>query len=218
MKKSILVLSALLTLVVSGVCLQSCSSEYDEYTTEEYGYYTEEEIAAIEALAEKYDIDAEVDKNYYGQKVSLRDLEERFISIMFLPGDYELKKDGNNGLFYFRKKGNDANRAKTRSVEARLPQVGETTITSSITPCAFYLSWRLATKRYPAEAHISVLDPYYLLGGDGVIGNEDITDYSISIFQTYTICTQGVSCGRYNISGTYYANGTKDFKITKIPE
>ena len=42
------------------------SSEYDEYTTEEYGYYTEEEIDAIKAMAEKYELSIEIDENYYG--------------------------------------------------------------------------------------------------------------------------------------------------------
>ena len=70
MRKSILVLSALLTLVVSGFCLQSCSSVYDEYTTEEYGYYTEEEIAKIRQLIEMYDLNITLDTDYYGEKLS----------------------------------------------------------------------------------------------------------------------------------------------------
>lgn len=216
MKKSILVLSALLTLVVSGICLQSCSSEYEEYTAEEYGYYTEEEIDNMMILAQKYDIDVEIDENYCGKKLSIKEFEEILIGFINLPGDYELVQEGNSEIFYFKKKYNETNRTITRSTEARLPETGQTIITSTTAPCAFYLSWRLASKNRPAEATISVPDPYYLLGGDGVIGNSAFTDYSISIFQTYTVCCQGAS-GRYNISGTYYANGRKDFKITQVP-
>lgn len=90
MKKSILVLSALLTLVVSGICLQSCSSEYDEYTTEEYGYYTEEEIAEIEALAEKYDLNVEIIFNNYGEKKPIADFEAKFQALSQLKGEYKM--------------------------------------------------------------------------------------------------------------------------------
>ena len=100
MKKSILVLSALLTLVVSGVCLQSCSSEYDEYTTEEYGYYTEEEIAAIEALAEKYGLTIDVNEKFYGSKISIEEIEADMVGFASLLGKYEMihEKDENGEI------------------------------------------------------------------------------------------------------------------------
>lgn len=120
MKKSILVLSALLTLVVSGICLQSCSSEYDEYTTEEYGYYTEEEIAAIEALGEKYGVTIEMDVDYYGMKPTLSEIEDEIKETSFLIGEYEMipKKDSRGTISYTcRKKGDNFYNNKTRSIE-----------------------------------------------------------------------------------------------------
>lgn len=96
MKKSFLVLSALLTLVVSGICLQSCSSEYEEYSTEEYGYYTEEEIAQIMALAEKYDLNIEIRYDNYVKKKSLSDFEAKFQAISQLKGKYEMISVENN--------------------------------------------------------------------------------------------------------------------------
>lgn len=120
MKKSILVLSALLTLVVSGVCLQSCSSEYDEYTTEEYGYYTEEEIAAIKALGEKYGVNIEMDVNYYGVKPTFSEIEDEIRSTSLLIGEYEMipKKDLRGLVSYTcKKKGEEFNNNKTRSIE-----------------------------------------------------------------------------------------------------
>lgn len=120
MKKKFLVLSAMLTLVVSGVCLQSCSSEFDSYTTEEYGYYTEEEINAIEALAEKYGVNIDVDKDYYGEKLSLDKFENEFKSLQTIVGEYEMTpiKDGEGKTtFIGRKKGEDLERSLTRASE-----------------------------------------------------------------------------------------------------
>ncbi len=118
MKKSILVLSALLTLVVSGICLQSCSSEYDEYTTEEYGYYTEEEIAAIEAMAEKYGVNIDIDKDYFGMKCTLNDIEREMKDLSGLMGNYEMtvQKNSNDLISYVSRK-KDYNHSLTRSVE-----------------------------------------------------------------------------------------------------
>lgn len=118
MKKSILVLSALLTLVVSGICLQSCSSEYDEYTTEEYGYYTEEEIAAIKALGEKYGVNINIDENTYEVKKTLAEFEEDIQLHASLIGEYEIVLNANNrdGVYLVRKK-NDVARATTRASE-----------------------------------------------------------------------------------------------------
>ena len=91
MKKKFLVLSAMLTLVVSGICLQSCSSEFDSYTTEEYGYYTEEEINAIEALAEQYGLCMEINKDYCGVKLSLLDIEKDIKNMASILGTHEMK-------------------------------------------------------------------------------------------------------------------------------
>ena len=218
MKKGILVLSALLTLVVSGICLQSCSSEYGEYTTEEYGYYTEEEIDNMMALAQKYDIDVKIDRNYYGKKTSLSEFEEELKGFVNLPGDYELVKDADSQKYYFKKKHSDIRRSKTRAGEASLADVGEISISSMDAPCTFYLSWRLATPRHNATARLSVSAPYYLYGNSDVIYNAVITHSYISISENVTLHKDGASYGRYNISGTYYAEGRKDFKIVKVPE
>lgn len=119
MKKSILVLSALLTLVASGICLQSCSSEYEEYTTEEYGYYTEEEIAEIKALAEKYGLNVELRFDNCGLKRSIEEFEYRFQVLSSLKGDYEMipvkQIDGNVSLVSNKKI--SSYRTSTRSVE-----------------------------------------------------------------------------------------------------
>ncbi len=123
MKKSILVLSALLTLVVSGICLQSCSSEYDEYTTEEYGYYTEEEIDAIKALGEKYGVDINIDGNTYEVKRTLAEFEEEILEIRSLFGEYEILQDQENGdssIFIAKKKEPVMSRTTTRASESFL--------------------------------------------------------------------------------------------------
>ncbi|MBQ7967669.1 MAG: hypothetical protein IJ290_07135 [Bacteroidaceae bacterium] len=120
MKKSILVLSALLTLVVSGVCLQSCSSEYDEYTTEEYGYYTEEEIAAMKAIAEDNGVELEFDRNYYGEKLTMNEFEEELVCLLAMEGDYEIvpiKNEKRTIQFMSRKKASIIKRNSTRVAE-----------------------------------------------------------------------------------------------------
>ena len=66
MKRKFLIWSALLTVVFSAALLQSCSADDDSYTTEEYGYYTAEEIDAIKSLAAMYDLDVEIKLNNYG--------------------------------------------------------------------------------------------------------------------------------------------------------
>ena len=217
MKRKILIWSAVLTVVFGAALLQSCSSDDDNFATEEYGYYTEEEIDAIMALAEKYESDIEIDRNYYGEKSSLKEIEERLVGMMSLPGDYKLVKEGDS--YSFRKKEEEINRVKTRSAEGiSLPQVGETSFSSSVVPCVFYLSWRLATKNNPATASLSVNAPYYLYGNSDVIYNAIITYNSISFSETCSVYCGGVRYGRYNISGTYYANGMDTFKIIQIFE
>ena len=120
MKKSILVLSALLTLVVSGICLQSCSSEYDEYTTEEYGYYTEEEIAEIETLARSFGLCLEMDDNFYGRKKSIKEYEEEFVAFSSVLGEYELipQKNANGNVTYISRKKGGSRRSATRFIES----------------------------------------------------------------------------------------------------
>lgn len=123
MKKSILMLSALLALVVSGFCLQGCSSEYDDYATEEYGYYTEEEILAVKALGEKYGVNINIDENTYGVKKTLTEFEEEILEIKSLFGEYEIlqdKESGDSSIFIARKKESLMSRTATRASESFL--------------------------------------------------------------------------------------------------
>lgn len=120
MKRKFLMLSALLTLVVCGFCLQSCSSEYDEYTTEEYGYYTEEEITEIIALAKEYGMNVKIDKNHYGEKLSLGNFEDEFKSLQSIVGEYEIlpiKDDRGKVSYVSQKKGQLLEHSSTRAIE-----------------------------------------------------------------------------------------------------
>lgn len=130
MKKSILVLSALLTLVVSGICLQSCSSEYDEYTTEEYGYYTEEEIAEIMALAEKYDLNYKFDPNYYGKKYPLAVFEKEIKEFASIKGEYVVfeQTDTKSGTVVFKKKDSYIPRTRATTYEQKGKWTGQNSI------------------------------------------------------------------------------------------
>lgn len=120
MKKSILMLSALLALVVSGFCLQGCSSEFDDFATEEYGYYTEEEITEIKAIVAKYGANVSINKNYYGVKLSLQEFEDEIKTLSSLMGEYKIitKKDAKGVITYTNKKiGEERHHSKTRSIE-----------------------------------------------------------------------------------------------------
>ena len=214
MKKSFLVLSALLTLFVCGFCLQSCTSEYDEYTTEEYGSYTEEEVREMKAIAMQYGMSIEFEEDYYGKKSSLQEFERNLISFINLPGDYELVEEGNNN-YSLSKKTNDISRSKARS-EAVLPQSGQITIGPGDAPCQFNISWTLGTPKHPGSISVTVASPYYLVGGDNVNGNYSLSTFCVAVFQTYVVCREGIAYGRYNISGAYYANGIDTFKITLV--
>ena len=90
MKRKFLIWSAVLTVVFGAALLQSCSADDNTFATEEYGYYTEEEIDAIMALAKKYDLDIEVRFNNYGKKKPLSDFEAKFQALSQLKGKYEM--------------------------------------------------------------------------------------------------------------------------------
>lgn len=226
MKKSFLVLSALLTLVVSGICLQSCSSEYEEYTTEEYGYYTEEEIAAMKAIAEKYNTTIEVDENYYGKKASLAEFEGALIQLVNLPGNYQLVELEEGKGYSFVKKSADISRAKARVAE--LGNTG-TVIVGSVRPrrsdnqkeldenCTFQLSWSLPIGSHKGTASLSVNAPYQLYGNSN-LPSAEVTPYYVSVFENVTVYYYGWHCGRYCISGTHRADGQSRIQITKVPE
>lgn len=218
MKKSILVLSALLTLVVSGVCLQSCSSEYDEYTTEEYGYYTEEEIAAIKEIAERYNTTINVDETYHGKKVSLEELEGIIIQFANLSGDYQLIESENEERYRLMKKTTCINRTKARAMELGTTgsaAIASVTVGADASNCTIYMSWTLATNKREGIVTLSVDAPFQLGGNNLSLVNSTITPYYISIFENISVSYKGVSA-RYCISGTYYAGGMKEFKVTHL--
>ena len=114
-------MSALLTLVVSGICLQSCSSEYDEYTTEEeYGYYTEKETNAVKEMASKYGLSVVVNPDYYGVKRSLSDIEEEMKGLSSIVGKYDIvpmNVVGEKVVFTSVKRGQQ--RLVTRAIEGK---------------------------------------------------------------------------------------------------
>lgn len=220
MKKSILVLSALLTLVVSGICLQSCSSEYDEYTTEKYGYYTEEEIAEMKAIADKYNATINVDENYCGRKASLEEFEEAIIRIVNLPGDYQLSESESGEGYSLMKKTADINRAKARVAE--LASQGTVTV-GTIYPrrpyetCTIYLSWSLSPGSDTGTVSLSIDAPFVLYGNARSVMTSEVTPFYVSIHENISIYYYGTSCGRYCVSGTHRAQGGSSFSITAIP-
>lgn len=220
MKKSILMLSALLALVVSGFCLQGCSSEYDDYATEEYGYYTEEEIAEMKAIAEKYNTTINVDENYCGRKASLEEFEWAIIQLINLPGEYQLVESEDSEGFCLAKKSNDINRAKTRVAE--LGTYGNIAI-ATIYPrqpykkCTVYLSWTLPLGSNKGTASLSV-DPPFQIGGNNLsMINAVVTPYYVSVHENISISYYGTYCGRYSVSGIHRAAGESKFTITEIP-
>lgn len=122
MKRKFLILSAALLAVCGAALLQSCSSEYEYYdATEEYGYYTEEEIAAIEAMAEMYGLSFEINKDYYGSKKSLYKHEEEMICLSSLLGEYELvpiKTDESRIVYKTKRREMINSRISTRAIES----------------------------------------------------------------------------------------------------
>lgn len=221
MKKNVLILSALLTVVLGAVSLQSCSSD-DNYTTEEYGYYTEEEIVKMKMIAEKYNTTISVDENYYGKKASMEEFEETIIQFKNFPGDYQLVKSADNEKYCLIKKSADmtsVNRLKTRAAE--LAMHGEVSV-GTIYPrrpyntCTIYLSWTLPTGTVEGTASLSASQPFQLGGNYNAI-NAEITPYYVSIHENVSIIYYGTNCGRYSISGVHRATGNSEFEITEIP-
>lgn len=121
MRKNFLILSVMLATAVGAVFLQSCSSEYEYYATEGYGYYTEEEIAAIEAMAEMYGLSIDFNEDYNGVKHSLRDIENEMIGLTSLLGEYEMvhEKDTEGKTICVSRKKELGNRTVTRAVEGK---------------------------------------------------------------------------------------------------
>lgn len=122
MKRKFLILSAAVLTVCGAALLQSCSSEYEYYdATEEYGYYTEEEIATIEAMAKMYGLSIEFNKDYYGPKKSLYKHEEEMIGLSSLLGEYELvpiKTDESRIVYKTKRREMINSRISTRAIES----------------------------------------------------------------------------------------------------
>ena len=119
MRKKVLILSALLTVVLGAVSLQSCSSD-DSYTTEEYGYYTEEENNLVRAMAKKYGLNVELNEGYYGAKRSLAEIEEEMKGLSSLLGKHELKlakKEDGKMVYSTVKDESHIARTATRTIE-----------------------------------------------------------------------------------------------------
>lgn len=212
MKRKFLILSATLAVIVCAALLQSCNSE-SVYEEPAYGYYTVEEINVIKAMAEVYGVDVEIDTEYYGEKLTLEEIEKDLMKFSNLPGEYELVPNKDSTEYYFVKK-EVLNRTMTRSAE--LENIGNFVIANGELPFGLTVSWRFATKKGEKDyVSVSVASPLYIQGG----GSGELTRSFISLNHTYSFYRGGTRYGRYNIAGTYYAEGQrKDFKITKVQD
>lgn len=210
MKKKILILSAaMLAVVVGAALLQSCSSD-SAYEEPAYGYYTEEEINVIKAMAEIYEVDVEVDPAYNGKKLTLEEIEKDLIAFSNLPGEYELVPNKDSTEFHFVKK-ESLNRSVTRSVE--LANTGEFVLYKSDMPFGITVSWQFASKKGQEDVVTCRASyPFRIQGGGG---HTLCRDY-LSLSHTYTFYHLNTSYGRYNISGIYYPDGRQEFRILKV--
>ncbi len=212
MKRKFLILSATLAVIVCAALLQSCNSE-SVYEEPAYGYYTVEEINVIKAMAEVYGVDVEIDTEYYGEKLTLEEIEKDLMKFSNLPGEYELVPNKDSTEYYFVKK-EVLSRTMTRSAE--LENIGNFVIANGELPFGLTVSWRFATKKGEKDyVSVSVASPLYIQGG----GSGELTRSFIRLNHTYSFYRGGTRYGRYNIAGTYYAEGQrKDFKITKVQD
>ena len=177
MKKSFLVLSALLTLVVSGICLQSCSSELDEYTTEEYGYYTEEEIDFINEYARQIGVNITANPQYYGVKVDKETIKRDLLELASLIGEYKMTpgihQDNNETFFVSEKVKNYVNRSVTRASE-NVPRKGEWTTSDNRSLNNFTInmsiSWDISATSYSSRLSGSVTLDYSSYSGYTING------------------------------------------------
>lgn len=205
MKKGIFVLSALLTLVVSGICLQSCSSEYGEYTTEEYGSYTEEEVREMKAIAMQYGMSIEFEEDYYGKKSSLQEFEAKIQSIAALEGEYRMS---NNKIAC---KDVYVTRSSSRKVESEegsgkcSDEAGDFTIEVS-------LSWKTSIDHMPGTAS----GTFKVMSGDSEVAEGNL-NCSIGGAGTITVTFSGSKS--WVDSGVWYTcqitQGTFDITTNK---
>lgn len=124
MRKKFLILSALLTVVLGAVSLQSCSSD-DSYTTEEYGYYTEEEIEYINDLAEQLHVNVKANPDYCGKKPSVAEIEMDLRGLASLMGNHKIDLSSSDSTNIASTRGEfGLARTKTRSSEQQVNRQG----------------------------------------------------------------------------------------------
>lgn len=120
MKRKFLILSAALLAVCGAALLQSCSSEYEYYdATEEYGYYTEEEIKYINDFAELLNVNIKANPEYYGKKPSTAEIESDLKDLAALIGKHRMIASSVDSTKNTTTRANsDLSRTKHRSLEA----------------------------------------------------------------------------------------------------
>ena len=120
MKRKFLILSATLLAVCGAALLQSCSSEYEYYDeTEEYGYYTEEEIKYINDFAEQLNVNIKANPEYYGKKPSIAEIESDIKDLAALIGKHKIIVSSVDSTKNTTTRAtSDLSRTKSRSLEA----------------------------------------------------------------------------------------------------
>ncbi len=213
MKRKFLILSAALLAVCGAALLQSCSSEYEYYDeTEEYGYYTEEEIEQMVEVAKCYGLDVEIDPDYYGKKLTMAEYTKDLTLFANLPGEYSLVPNNDSTEFYFVRKENakSTRRILTRSAESGLASSGNFDFSEGL-PCTVNISW-YSSRKNGYVVSVTATPPYRLHGG----GTSYFCSQYLSLNHTYSIYNENIRYGRYNIAGSYYPNGKKDFKVVQV--
>ena len=199
MKKKVLILSALMAVVFGAVSLQSCSSD-DNYTTTEYGYYTEEEISAIKAMAKKYGLSIELNENYYGPKRSLYEHENEMMGLSSLLGEHELvqqKRENGKLAYTSRKRGEGIPRSVTRFIEGE----GSWSDSKTSTPLDFNVKVTINWKGDGTEYGVDINGDVEISKGKGIYSDNVYRDYTDG-----TIHAQGLGMDGIEFSGTaFYA-------------
>ena len=207
MKRKILIWSAGLTIVFGAALLQSCSSDADTFATEEYGYYTEEEINAIMALAKKYGLNIELNEDYYGPKQNLSDFENEMIGLSSLLGEHELiQRDNGNGRVAYssRKKGEDIPRSVTRFIEGE----GSWSDSKSPTPLDFKINVKIKWKGDGTATGVQTSGEVKITKGSCIYSQDEERDYSSGSITTYELGMDGIG---FEGSASYAAyKGKKD--------
>lgn len=166
MKKKFFVLSALLILAMNIICLQSCSSDSDRYSTEEYGTYTDDEILVINNLAEIYGIGVSIDRNYYGIKKTIKEFEADFQSLSKLAGEYRMT----NGTIAYKSESNGPASTVPKTAESQKGE-GSVSQTAGEYKVSVSLSWQTSVNALPGTATGSFSVAKGEEGTDGTSGN-----------------------------------------------